>query len=48
MITWEILSQEHGKTIWKRIDDDGLVRVTAVEGYEELDEYLDLLNKTKA
>lgn len=47
MITWEILSQEHGKTIYKRIDDDGIVRVTAIEGYEELDEYLALLRETK-
>jgi hypothetical protein len=40
MITWEILSEQDGQTIYKRIDEDGLVRVTAVAGYPELDEYL--------
>jgi hypothetical protein len=40
MITWEILSEQDDQTIYKRIDEDGLVRVTAIRGYPELDEYL--------
>jgi hypothetical protein len=40
MITWEILGEQEGQTIYKRIDEDGLVRVTAIKGYPELDEYL--------
>ena len=40
MITWEILSEQDGQTVYKRIDEDGLVRVTAIIGYPELDEYL--------
>jgi cobalamin biosynthesis Co2+ chelatase CbiK len=40
MITWEILEEQDGQTIYKRIDEDGLVRVTAIRGYPELDEYL--------
>jgi len=43
MITWEILGEEDGQTIYKRIDEDGLVRVTAIRGYPELDEYLEQL-----
>jgi hypothetical protein len=40
MITWEILGEQEGETIYKRIDEDGLVRVTAIKGYPVLDEYL--------
>jgi hypothetical protein len=40
MITWEILGEEDGQTIYKKIDEDGLVRVTAIRGYPELDAYL--------
>jgi cobalamin biosynthesis Co2+ chelatase CbiK len=43
MITWEILSEQEGQTIYKRIDEDGLVRVTAIKGYPELDQYLEQL-----
>ena len=45
MITWEILGEEDGQTIYKRIDEDGLVRVTAIKGYPELDEYLAQLDQ---
>jgi hypothetical protein len=44
---YELLKEEDGIKIYARIDDDGLVRVTAIEGYEELDEYLALLKETK-
>jgi hypothetical protein len=45
---YELLKEEDGVKIYARIDDDAIVRVTAVEGYEELDEYLALLKETKA
>jgi len=41
MITWEILGDYEGQTVYKRIDEDGLVRVTAIQGYPELDEWLE-------
>jgi hypothetical protein len=47
MITWEILSEQDGQTVYKRIDEDGLVRVTAIIGYPELDEYLAQLEADK-
>jgi hypothetical protein len=47
MITWEILGEQEGQTIYKRIDEDGLVRVTAIKGYPELDEYLASLEATE-
>ena len=48
MITWEILGDNgEGEIIYKRIDEDGLVRVTAIKGYPELDEYLALLESNK-
>jgi len=47
MITWEILEEQEGQTIYKRIDEDGLVRVTAIRGYAELDEYLAQLEETE-
>jgi cobalamin biosynthesis Co2+ chelatase CbiK len=38
---WEIYGEtEDGQTLYSKIDDDGLIRITAVEGYPELDEYL--------
>jgi hypothetical protein len=38
---WEIYGEtEYGQTLYSKIDDDGLIRITAVEGYSELDEYL--------
>jgi hypothetical protein len=40
MIRWEELDEDEGVTIYQRIDEDGLVRVTAVRGYPELDDYL--------
>lgn len=41
MIRWEELGEdETGVMVYKRIDEDGLVRVTAVKGYPELDAYL--------
>ena len=40
MITWEKLGEYDGLTVYKRIDEDGIVRVTAVEGYSELDDWL--------
>ena len=48
MMKWEILGENDGQTIYKRIDDDGLVRVTAVPGYPELDEYLASQKPAKA
>lgn len=37
--------QEHsttiqGDTVYAKVDDDGLIRITAVRGYPELDAYL--------
>jgi hypothetical protein len=41
MMTWETLGKNsQGETIYKQIDADGLIRVTALKGYPELDEYL--------
>jgi hypothetical protein len=40
MIRWEELGESEGVMVYQRIDEDGLVRVTAVKGYQELDEYL--------
>lgn len=40
MIRWEELGEDEGVMIYQRIDEDGLVRVTAVRGYPELEEYL--------
>lgn len=37
-----------GETIFAKVEEDGLVRVTAVEGYPELDEYLASKKTTKA
>ena len=47
MIAWEIIGDnDEGQKIYKRIDEDGLVRVTATRGYPELDEYLASLEAT--
>jgi hypothetical protein len=40
MSRWEELEEFDGEMVYKRIDEDGLVRVTAVRGYPELDAYL--------
>ena len=41
MIHWQELGEdETGVMVYKRIDEDGLVRVTAIRGYPELDAYL--------
>jgi hypothetical protein len=45
MITWEELGEDGGVMIYQRIDQDGLVRVTAVRGYSELEEYLTSLEE---
>jgi hypothetical protein len=42
MITWAELGENDGVMVYQRIDEDGLVRVTAVRGYAELEEYLAL------
>ena len=45
MIYWEELGEDDGVMIYQRIDEDGLVRVTAVKGYPELDKYLTQLEQ---
>ena len=41
-MTWIIIDTlEDGSTLYGRVDDDGLMRITAIEGYAELDEWLD-------
>jgi hypothetical protein len=47
MIRWEELGESDGVMIYQRIDEDGLVRVTAIRGYPELDEYLAQLEEDK-
>jgi len=38
---WEELGDfEEGEMVYQRVDHDGKVRITAVKGYPELDEYL--------
>jgi hypothetical protein len=37
---WVIVSHTEEQTVYGRIDDDGLMRVTAIEGNPELDEWL--------
>jgi hypothetical protein len=38
---WVIIGQlDDGANLYGRIDDDGLMRITAIEGYPELDEWL--------
>ena len=39
----EHLITDEGQKIYARVDDDGLIRVTAVRGYPELEEYLEAL-----
>lgn len=31
---------EEGPVIYAKVDDDGLIRLTAIKGYPELDSYL--------
>lgn len=40
MIWKEYIKDENGEQIYARVDDDGLIRITAVRGYPELDAYL--------
>ena len=40
MIRWEEFGESEGVMVYQRIDEDGLVRVTAIKGHPELDEYL--------
>jgi hypothetical protein len=48
LIVWEELFENPlSQMVYKRIDEDGLVRVTAIKGYAELDEYLASLEATK-
>jgi hypothetical protein len=38
---WEIYGETFdGQRLYARVDDDGLIRVTAIEGHPELDEWL--------
>jgi hypothetical protein len=37
---WVIIQNEQFGKIYGRIDDDELMRVTAIEGYSELDDWL--------
>jgi hypothetical protein len=40
-MTWVIIGQlDDGANLYGRIDEDGLMRITAIEGYPELDEWL--------
>jgi hypothetical protein len=39
-MTWVIVNNTEERTVYGRIDDDGLMRVTAIQGYAELDEWL--------
>jgi len=39
---WEIYGETfEGQTLYAKVDDDGLIRITAVEGYPELNEWLE-------
>ena len=40
MIWKELGDNGDGVMVYQRIDDDGKVRITAIKGYPELDEYL--------
>lgn len=46
-MTWVIVSSDEGQTIYGRIDDDGLMRVTAVREYPELQEWIELNGEPK-
>jgi hypothetical protein len=37
---WVIVNNTEENTVFGRIDGDGLMRITAIEGYPELDEWL--------
>jgi hypothetical protein len=45
MIRWEELGDPDGVMVYQRIDEDGLVRVTAIRGYPELESYLSQLEQ---
>ena len=47
-MTWVIVNKSEDVTVYGRIDDDGLMRVTAIKGYRELDEWLADGNVAKA
>lgn len=40
MSRWEELGEVDGVMIYQRIDEDGLVRITAIRGYPELEDFL--------
>lgn len=41
MIQWIKLGEnDEGKVVYQRINEDGLPTITAIEGYRELDEWL--------
>jgi hypothetical protein len=40
MIKWVIVNSTKETTVYGRIDQDGLMRITAIEGYPELDEWI--------
>ena len=45
---WTIYGEtDEGKTLYAKTDDDGVIRMTAIEGYPELDEYLASLEATE-
>jgi hypothetical protein len=45
---WEIYGEtEEGATLYAKTDEDGLIRVTAIKGYPELDDYLASLEATE-
>ena len=49
MMNWEIIGQnEDGVSIYGKTDEDNKMRVTAVPGYPELDEYLASQKTAKA
>lgn len=48
MIHWkELFENSQGQMVYKKVDEDGLVRITAVPGYQELDEYLASIEATE-
>jgi hypothetical protein len=40
MTKWVIVNNTEKTTVYGRIDEDGLMRITAIQGYSELDEWL--------
>ena len=39
-MSWVIVNDTEEQTVYGRIDEDGLMRITAIEGYPELDKWL--------